>query len=150
MGILGIVVVPAAGRPRLAGALVSGSVHDPVIEDSFLIKAPDGTPGEQAVDLARLLQAKLPGIAFDRAVIRTAGPAPVARRLKAQFSRAHAEGASLFVLREHTDTEVVVGDTRYLAKYAGLTKDELEAKASALSGGNQDALIAAIAGLPRE
>lgn len=105
-------------------------------------------PSEQAVDLARLLHAKLSGLEFDEASIRTAGAAPVASRLKAQFSRAHAEGAVLFVLRDHFNGEVTIGDPRSFAKKAGVSKDDLIARAKKLSSGKQDAVLAGIAGLP--
>ena len=64
----------------------------PFCTPNFELKATDGDASEQAVDLARLLQGKLAGLEFDKAVIRTAGSSPVANRQRAQFSRAHAEG----------------------------------------------------------
>lgn len=128
--------------------MVGGTLEEPTLEQTFELRATATVPSEQAVDLARLLHAKLPGLEFDEASIRTAGASPVASRLKAQFSRAHAEGAALFVLREHFNGEVTIGDPRAFAKKAGVTKDGLVAKAQGLSAGKQDAVLAAIAGLP--
>lgn len=145
---LGISIDPAGGHPRLHGAILSGSVASPTVEDSFEIRSLHIDPSEQVADLARLLQGKLPGLKFDAAVIRTAGPSPVARRNKAQFSRAHAEGAVLFVLREHTGNPVRTGDPQSLAKGVGEKKDDLVAKAAALPC-KLDPTIAALGGLPR-
>src|SRR3954447_5724584 len=114
--VLGISIDPAGGQPRLHGVILSGTVAAPSVEDSFEFRSTDTDPSEQAVDLARLLLGKLPGLEFDTAVIRTAGPSPVARRNKAQFSRAHAEGAVLFVLREHLKRPITTGDPQTLAK----------------------------------
>lgn len=101
MRVLGITVDPAAGKPRILGVIVSGTARRPVLEDDFELRATGTDPSEQMVDLGRLLLGKLPGLSFDAAVVRTAGASPVARRNKAQFSRAHAEGAAIYVLREH-------------------------------------------------
>lgn len=148
MRVLGISIDPAGGHPRLHGVILSGSFADPRVEDSFEIRSSDSDPSEQVADLARLLLGKLPGLDFDAAAIRTAGPPPVARRNKAQFSRAHAEGAVLFVLREHLGVPVKTGDPQALAKGLGEKKLDLVAKASALSS-KLDPTIAALGGLPR-
>ena len=147
MRILGISIDPAGGHPRLYGVILSGSLTSPTIEDSFEFRSSDSDPSEQVADLARLLLGKLPGLQFDAAVIRTAGPSPVARRNKAQFSRAHAEGAALFVLREHLGIPVRTGDPQALAKCVGQKKDALVAKASALPS-KLDPTIAALGGFP--
>jgi hypothetical protein len=146
--VLGISIDPAGGQPRLYGVLLSGSVASPTVEDSFEFRSSDTDPSEQVADLARLLLGKLPGLTFDAAVIRTAGPSPVARRNKAQFSRAHAEGAVLFVLREHLGIPVHTGDPQALAKGVGEKKNDFVARASALSS-KLDPTIAALGGLPR-
>jgi hypothetical protein len=148
MSVLGISVNPAAGQPRLYGALVSGTVAAPVLDDEFELRATDTDASEQAVDLARLLLAKLPGLTFQDAVVRTAGASPVARRNKAQFSRAHAEGAILFVLREHLGKPIGAGDPQSFAKLTGEKKDALVAKAKTLSAGKHDAVIAGLSALP--
>ncbi len=148
MRILGISVNPAAGQPRLYGAIVSGTVAAPTLQQEFELRATDTEASEQAVDLARLLLVKLPGLTFDEAVVRTAGSSPVARRLKAQFSRAHAEGAVLFVLREHLGKPIGTGDPKSFAKLTGEPKDDLVARAKALSAGNHDAVMAGLSALP--
>jgi len=148
MSVLGISVNPAAGQPRLYGALVSGTVAAPVLDHEFELRATDAAASEQAVDLARLLLAKLPGLTFQDAVVRTAGASPVARRNKAQFSRAHAEGAILFVLREHLGKPIGTGDPQSFAKLTGEKKDALVVKAKTLSAGKHDAVIAGLSALP--
>ena len=130
------------------GVILSGSVTSPLVEDTFEFRSSDADPSEQVADLARLLLGKLPGLDFDAAVIRTAGPSPVARRNKAQFSRAHAEGAVLFVLREHLGTRVMTGDPQVLARAVGEKKDDLVARAAVLPS-KLDPTIAALGGLPR-
>lgn len=147
---LGLSINPGGGKPRLTGAVVSGTVHEPKLEQSFELRTTATVPSEQAIDLARLLQAKLPALTFDDASIRTAGAAPVASRHKAQFSRAHAEGAALFVLRENYGGEVAIGDPRFFAKKCGVTKDGLIAKARGVLASKHDAVLAAIAGLPAD
>lgn len=148
MRILGISVNPAGGQPRLIGAIVSGTVATPVLEGEFELRAADTDPSEQVVDLGNRLMAKLPGLDFDLAVIRTAGAAPVPRRNKALFSRAHAEGAAMFVLREHLGKPVQTGDPRSFAKALQVDKDTLVASAKSLSAGKHEAVIAALSGLP--
>lgn len=149
MTVLGISVTPAAGHPRLHGVLMGGTVANPKLEHEFELRATGDDASEQAVDLARLLLAKLPGLTFAEAVVRTAGASPVARRNKAQFSRAHAEGAILFVLREHLGKPVSTGDPQSFAKLAGETKEALVATAKAVSSGKHDAVIAGLSALPR-
>lgn len=149
MIVLGVSVTPAAGQPRLHGVLLAGTVAKPTLEGEFELRATDAEPSEQAVDLARLLLAKLPGLTFAEAVVRTAGASPAARRNKAQFSRAHAEGAILFVLREHLGKPVRTGDPQSFAKLTGEKKDDLVAMAKALSSGKHDAVIAGVSALPK-
>lgn len=148
MSALGISVNPAAGQPRLYGALVSGTIAAPTLDQEFELRATDTDASEQAVDLARLLLAKLPGLTFEDAVVRTAGTGPVPRRLKAQFSRAHAEGAVPFVLREHLGKPIGTGDPQSFAKLTGVPKVDLVAKAKALSANKHDAVIAGLSALP--
>lgn len=148
MPVLGITISPSAGRPRLSGVVLKGSREAPEFVSDFEIQASVGEPSEQAVDLARLLLAKLPGIEFQASAIRVAAPAPVARRSKALFSRAHAEGAVLFVLREHSQAPVKTGDPQSFARECGMKKDDLTALASSMSARKQDAALAALAMLP--
>lgn len=101
------------------------------------------------MDLARLLLAKLPGLNVTEAVLRVAGPPKVPSRKKAQFSRAHAEGAVLYVLRESLGQPTRIGDLQSFAKALKLTKTELETQAKGLSNSKSDAVAAALSALPR-
>jgi hypothetical protein len=124
--------------------ILAGPPESAWLVDEFELRTIDTSASEQATDLARLLLAKLPGLKFDRAALRTAGTPPIARRNKAQFSRAHAEGAVLYVLREHTKRPVPAGDPQAFAKAAGMKKNELIAGAMAISSGKYDAVIPAL------
>jgi Tfp pilus assembly PilM family ATPase len=150
MRVLGIAVSSGGGKPKIHGAIVSGTLSDPVLQGEFELKASDGDASEQAVDLARLLQGKLAGLEFDKAVIRTAGSSPVANRRRAQFSRAHAEGAAMFVLREHSKLPVATGDPAQFVKELPISKDQLTAMAKALSASKHDAAVAALSELPHD
>lgn len=147
MRVLGISIDPAGGQPRLHGVILAGSVEHPTVEESLELRSSATDPAEQVSDLARLLLGKLPGLDFDAAVVRTAGPVPVPRRNKAQFSRAQAEGAVLFVLREHLGIPILTGDPQALAKHAGEKKNDFVARASALPS-KLDPTVAALGGLP--
>jgi hypothetical protein len=148
MRTLGIAIDPGAGKPRLFGVIASGSVQSPVLEDEFDIKVGGSEANEQAVDLACYLQGKLPGLDFDEAAIRVASAGrPQSNRLRGHSFRAHAEGAALFVLREHLHRPILLGDPKSFAKLTGEKKDDLEARAAELSKGKSDAAIAAIAAL---
>lgn len=144
MQVLGISIDPAGGHPRLHGVILSGDPDAPQVEDSFEVRTNESEPSEQAVALARLLLGKLPGLENDHAAIRTAGTPPVARRNRAQFSRAHAEGSVLFVLREHARQPVLCGDPQALATAAGTKKAQLLESAAKISEGNKEAVIAAL------
>lgn len=147
MPALGISIEPSGGNPRLQAVILEGTRDEPVLLKSFELRTADGQPSEQAVDLARLLQGRLPGLQFDMAGIRSAGTSPVARRNRAQFSRAHAEGAVLFVIREHLQKPVLVGDVQSYASASGIAKADLVARAAAVSGSTRyrEAAIPAIA-----
>jgi hypothetical protein len=146
---LGIAIEPGAGKPKLHGVVAGGSSRDPVLIDEFEI-TPVGTGvSEQAVELAQLLQGKLPGLRFGEAAIRIASASrPRGNRLKGNSFRAHAEGAVLFVLREHLKRPIFVGDPQALASKIEESKDGLNALAIRLSKRNSDAAMAAIAALP--
>lgn len=147
MRTLGIAIDPGAGNPKLFGVLVSGTVANPVLEDEFELRTSSIEAPEQVADLARLLQAKLPGIEFDGAAIRIAGTRPVASRFRGNFSRAHAEGAALYVIREHSQRPVGMGNPKSFAAEIGESKDSLIARAKQLSNRKADAVVAAIAAL---
>ena len=145
---MGICVVPRAGAPKLDGVIATGTYETPVIVDTFEVRTNSDQPSEQAVDLARLLLAKLPGLKFNAAAIRVAGTKPVGSRHKAAFSRAHAEGAALYVLREHLKMPVTTGDPKAFARALGVPHADLEAKSKALAKGKADAAMAALSQLP--
>lgn len=145
MQVLGISIDPAGGHPRLYGVVLGGTPDAPDVIEAFELRTPETDPSEQAVSLARLLLGKLPGLSFDYAAVRTAGTPPVARRNRAQFSRAHAEGSVLYVLREHTKQTVRCGDPGALAVAAGTKKAQLLEDAARISEGNKEAVVAALA-----
>jgi hypothetical protein len=144
MQVLGISIDPAGGHPRLHGVLMGGTTDDPKVIDVFELRTNESDPSEQAVSLARLLLGKLPGLSFDFAAVRTAGTSPVARRNRAQFSRAHAEGSALYVLREHTRQPVLCGDPQGLATAAGTKKVPFLEEVAKISEGNKEAVAAAL------
>lgn len=149
MRALGISVDPAAGSPKVYAAVVELLSSGPTLVDSLAIKTTETEPGAQAVNLARLLQGRLPGLSFEAAAIKTAGASPVARRYSATFQRAHAEGALLFVLYDVADVRVEAKDAQGLATLARKKKADLEAAAEALSPNKfRDAVYAALAVLP--
>lgn len=149
MAVLGICVITGGGAPKLHGVLVDGTSENPTIISDFEVRTNSDEASEQAVDLARLLLAKLPGLSFSAAAIRIAGTPPVARRNKAAFSRAHAEGSVLYVLREHLKAPVATGDPKALARSSGVAHAALEATAKNLLKGKADATLAALSQLPK-
>ena len=118
MSVLGISVNPAAGQPRLYGALVSGTVAAPVLDHEFELRATDTDASEQAVDLARLLcevaGVDVPGRRRPHRRGQSGGTTKQGAVLCA-----HAEGAILFVLREHLEKPIGTGDPQSFAKLAG-------------------------------
>lgn len=149
MRVLGISVDPAAGSPKVNVVSLELQQSAPALVDSFTIKTMESEPGAQAVNLARLLQGRLPGLSFEAAAIKIAGASPVARRNRAGFHRAHAEGALLFVLHDVDDVRVVAKDAQGLATTAGKKKTDLEAVAASLCAPKyRDAVYAALALMP--
>ncbi|GAA4168067.1 hypothetical protein [Gryllotalpicola koreensis] len=149
MSVLGVVVVPGGKNPRVHGVVLEGTVADPRVVDTFELRTGATEPSEQAVDLARHLSPKLDRAGYERAGIRVAGTTPVPRRSKAAFSRAHCEGAILFVLREVLREPVVIVEPVAAARVIGLTKAELETLVDRLAsqGVNGDAVLAGLAAL---
>jgi hypothetical protein len=149
MSVLGIVVVPNGTHPKVHAVVLAGKLSAPVLEDAFQLTPTAEEPSEQAVELAELLSAKLTS-GMSAAAIRIAGTPPVARRNKAQFSRAHCEGALLFVLRRHTQQEVGTVVPTGLAKSLGMENSAFEAVVAQLASGkvNADAVLAGLAMLP--
>ena len=142
---MGIAIDPGGGKPKLFGVILSGTAQQPVLEDEFELRVGEDDSGEQAAALAALLQGKLPGLDYDAAGIRVAGAQPVSSRRKRQFSRAHAEGAVLFVVRGHLQRPLTLGDPKSFAAKLGEKNDEFVARAKDLSKGKADAVMAAIA-----
>lgn len=137
---------PAAGSPKVHVAIVELRSAGPALVDGFTIKTTETAPGAQAVNLARLFQGRLPGLTFSIAAIKTAGASPVARRNRASFQRAHAEGALLFVLHEVANVRVEAKDAQGLATLAAKKKADLEALAAELGVSKyRDAIYAALA-----
>lgn len=144
-------MVPGSGAPRLYGVMLDGNYAQPQLQDpGFQLRTNSSDPSEQAVDLARLLLAKLPALGPTVTAIRTAGTTPVPRRNRAAFSRAHAEGAVLYVLREHLGAPVLAGDPKFLAKHLGAPHLEVEARAKGLNSANTQAALAALCALPKD
>lgn len=148
MRMLGVTVEPAAGYPKVHVATIELQVSGPSFVDGFTLKTTATEPGMQAVNLARLLQGRLPGLPFDAAAIKTAGASPVARRNRATFQRAHAEGALMFVLHEVVGARVEAKDAQGLAALAGKKKSDLESAAEALSRKYREPVYAALSLLP--
>lgn len=148
MRALGISVDPAGGSPKVHVATITLEADGPEVVDTFTISTTETEPGMQAVNLARLLQGRLPGLSFNAAAIKTAGASPVARRNRATFQRAHAEGALLFVLHEIPNVQVEAKDAQGLATLAGKKKADIEAATEELPRKYRDAAYAALAMLP--
>lgn len=129
--------------------MLEGTLAEPRVVSSFELRTASADPSEQAVDLARHLSPKLAATTFERAGIRVAGTTPVARRSKAAFSRAHCEGAILFVLREALGQPVVVVEPVGAPKAVGMKKAELDALIDSLAskGVNSEAVLAGLAAL---
>lgn len=148
MHVLGISVDPNGGNPRLRCVVLSGDQSHPLLISEFDISTAATDSAVQSVDLAKLLLGRLPGLAINQAVIRKAGPASHPNRRQAQFSRAHTEGAVLYVLSEHLGTGVSVGDPQSLATSAGMKKTELVSRGTAVSKKRCDAALAGLSLLP--
>lgn len=146
-----MVVVPSGKNPRVHAAIMEGTLAEPRVTGTFELRTASIDPSEQAVDLARHLSPKLDRALYQRAGIRVAGTTPVPRRSKVAFSRAHCEGAMLFVLREALGEPVVIVDPVAAPKAVGLKKDDLSALLESLAskGVNGDAVLAALAALAK-
>ncbi len=149
MRALGISVQPGTS-PKIHVVLAELTHHSASVLETFSLQTAPADPRTQVVQLARSLQGRLPGLAVQAAAIRTAAPAPVARRNKASFQRAHAEGAILFVLHEAEGIQrVEAQDANGLAKISGRSKADLETISDGL-GPNKfgDAIYAVLALVP--
>lgn len=149
MSVIGVVVVPNGKQPRVHAVVLEGTLAAPAYVDSFELRTSSAEPAEQAVDLALALESRLATLNPSRAGIRIAGTSPVPRRNKAAFSRAHCEGALLFVLRESSGVSVATVDPAGAPKAFGMTKAQFEERRDSLvsDGGNADAVVGALAAL---
>ena len=131
--------------------VLEGSLDAPQVVDTFELRTASTEPSEQAVDLARHIQPKLEGTHFDFVAVRVAGTPPVARRNKAAFSRAHCEGALIYVIREATGKPVAIVEPTGAPKSIGLKKVQLDELVASLTskGVNGDAVLAAVVALGR-
>lgn len=148
MSVLGVVVVTGT-RPKVQAVVLGGSVHSPTVVDTFDLRTSSTDPAEQAVDLARHIEPKVVGARFDGVALRVAGASPVGRRNKATFSRAHCEGALIYVIRTVTGAPVTVVDPVTAPRSIGMKKTELEELVAGLvsKGVNRDAVLAAVVAL---
>ena len=148
MSVLGVVIVPNAKHPRVHAVVLDGTLDGPTVVDTFELRTAAVNPSEQAVDLARLLSAKITD-AMTASGIRIAGTTPVARRNRAAFSRAHCEGAVLFVLREAIGAPVATVVPLTAPTTVGIKRSELDVILGSVtsSGANPDAVLAAVAAL---
>ncbi len=145
MSVLGVVVVTGAS-PRVQAVVLEGTLDAPKVTGTFDLRTSSNDPSEQAVDLARHIEPKVSGAGYAGVGIRVAGAPPVARRNKAAFSRAHCEGALIYVIRTATGQPVTVADPVTAPKSIGKKKAELEELVDSLvsKGVNRDAVLAAV------
>lgn len=143
-------MVPGAS-PRVHAAVLDGTLDDPRFVESFSLTTASTDPSEQAVDLARHLEPKVDGASHEAVGIRVASASPVARRSKASFSRAHCEGALIYVIRSSTGKPVNLVDSVTAPKSVGLKKEQLDLRVQSLvtKGVNKDAILAALVTLGR-
>jgi len=148
MSVLGVVVVTGKS-PRVQAVVLDGTVGSPAVVEAFELRTSSTDPAEQAVDLARHIEPKVAGAEYEKIAIRVAGPSPVGRRNKAAFSRAHCEGALIYVIRTATGGPVTVMDPVTAPKAVGMKKTELDELADSLvsTGVNRDSVLAAIVAL---
>ncbi|MEE6280894.1 hypothetical protein [Georgenia sp. MJ170] len=149
MSVIGVVVVPNGKQPRVHAVILGGTLDEPRYVDKFELRTSSTEPSEQTVDLALSLSSRLSSLTLAGAGIRIAGTPPVARRNRAVFSRAHCEGAMLFVLREALGVAVATIDPAGAPKAFGITKDQFEERRDqmASAGANADAVVGALAAL---
>lgn len=142
-------VVVTGKSPRVQAVLLEGSLEAPQVVGTFELRTASTEPSEQAVDLARHIEPKVTGAGYQEVGIRVAGASPVGRRSKAAFSRAHCEGALIYVIRTATGRPVTVVDPVTAPKSIGMKKSDLEGLLDGLisKGVNRDAVLAALVAL---
>lgn len=145
MSVLGVVVVPGKS-PRVQAVALEGSLDAPTVARTFDLRTASTEPSEQAVDLARHIEPQVAGAGYERVGIRVAGASPVGRRNKAAFSRAHCEGALIYVMRTVTGHPVAVVDPVTAPKSIGMKKADLDQLVDQLTskGVNREAVLAAL------
>lgn len=130
----------------MQAVVLEGSLAAPKVTDTLDIRTASTDPPEQAVDLARHIEPKVAGAGYAGVGIRVAGAAPYGRRNKATFSRAHCEGALIYVIRTATGQAVTVVDPVTAPKSIGMKKADLESLVDSIvsKGVNRDAVLAAV------
>lgn len=148
MSVLGVVVVTGS-PPKVQAVVLDGTVEAPTVANTFELRTSSLEPAEQAVDLARHIAPKVAGMGYGRVAVRVAGAPPVARRNRASFSRAHCEGALIYVIRTETGSPVLAVDPVTAPKSIGMTKDGFNELVDSLTskGVNRDAVLAAVVAL---
>lgn len=130
----------------MQAVILDGSLDAPHVIDTFELRTASTDPSEQAVDLARHIEPKVAGAGYAGVGIRVAGASPVGRRNKAAFSRAHCEGALIYVIRTVMGQQVTIVDPVTAPKSIGMKKTDLEALVDGLvsKGVNREAVLAAV------
>lgn len=148
MSVLGVVVVTGKS-PRVQAVALDGSLDAPTVAGTFELRTSSIDPGEQAVDLARHMAPKITGAVYQAVAIRVAGASPVGRRNKATFSRAHCEGALIYVIRTATGSPVTIVDPVTAPRTVGMKKAQLDDLVDGLvsKGVNREAVLAAVVAL---
>lgn len=148
MSVLGVVVVTGTS-PKVQAVVLEGSLDAPTVASTFELRTSSTDPAEQAVDLARHIAPKVTGAGHQGVAIRVAGASPVGRRNKASFSRAHCEGALIYVIRNATGDPVTVVDPVTAPRSVGMKKAQLEELVDGLvsKGVNREAVLAAVVAL---
>ena len=130
----------------MQAVILDGDLSAPEVTDTFELRTASTDPSEQAVDLARHIEPKVMGEGYEGVGIRVAGASPVGRRNKAAFSRAHCEGALIYVIRTVTGQPLTVVDPVTAPRSIGMKKTDLDVLVDGLAskGVNREAVLAAV------
>jgi len=142
---IGIVVKPSP-RPSAACVVLSGSVDEPALLESFSLKSSEDSLENQLDLLGKALSSKLSGMRVDAVVIRVADFASVATRRAAASSRLLVEGALVFAARSRV-TAVYIRNGKEVGERLGISKNTAEARGRQLDRQHGDAAAAALSGL---
>ncbi|WP_285685730.1 hypothetical protein [Actinoplanes sp. NBRC 103695] len=145
---LGIVVKPSA-PPSAECVILSGSVEDPRLIESFALKSNQDSTVNQIDLLGKSLSSKLSGTSVDIVVIRVADFARVATRRNASSIRLLVEGALAFVARSRV-TSVHIRGGKEVGESLSLSKDEADERGRAIASSRKEAAAAALSGLATE